>query len=162
MALFPKRSREYVLRPLAIDDSLFLADLHAEDFARPWSDAEFEQLLTQDSVFGFAGLSADRRQNGLAGFVLARQAADEGEVLTIMVARTHRGFGLGRQLMDAVLRQLHADRAAALFLEVEEGNVPAIALYRRLGFHQVGGRPDYYRDATGLRSGALIMRRDLR
>lgn len=161
MALFERR-RDHAIRPLEVADSLVLADLHAEDFARPWSGAEFESLLSQPTVFGFAALPPGRRPGIPAGFVLARQAADEGEILTIVVARRARRCGLGRQLMDAVLRRLHADRAAALFLEVDEANRAALALYRRLGFRQVGGRQDYYRDAAGLRSGALVMRRDLR
>lgn len=159
---FFSRSKEFTLRPLEVADSLSLSDLHAEGFARPWSDAEFESLLSQDTVFGFAVLPLGRRPAAPAGFVLARQAADEGEILTIIVSRAERGQGLGRQLMDAVLRRLHADRASALFLEVDEANAVAIALYRRLGFQQVGGRADYYRDASGARTGALVMRRDLR
>jgi ribosomal-protein-alanine N-acetyltransferase len=63
--------------------------------------------------------------------------------------------------MDAVLRELHSQRAEALFLEVDEANAPAIALYRRLGFFEVGKRPRYYETGEG-RSGALVMRRDLR
>ncbi|WP_404933964.1 ribosomal protein S18-alanine N-acetyltransferase [Nitratireductor sp. ac15] len=161
MALFP-RKREFVVRPLEVADSLVLSDMHAEDFARPWSDAEFEALLTQEGVFGFAVSEIGRKPPQLAGFVLARQAADEGEILTILVARNQRRHGLGRQLMDAVLFRMHGDRVAALFLEVDETNTAAIALYRRLGFRQVGGRPDYYRDANGRRTSALVMRRDLR
>ncbi|WPZ15065.1 ribosomal protein S18-alanine N-acetyltransferase [Nitratireductor rhodophyticola] len=161
MALFP-RKREFVVRPLEVADSLVLADMHAEDFARPWSDAEFESLLTQEGVFGFAVSEVGRKPPQLAGFVLARQAADEGEILTILVTRNQRRHGLGRRLMDAVLFRMHSDRAAALFLEVDETNAAAIALYRRLGFRQVGGRPDYYRDANGRRTSAIVMRRDLR
>ena len=135
--------------------------MHAEGYARPWSDAEFESLLTQEGVFGFAVVEVGRKPGQMAGFVLARQAADEGEILTILVTRSHRRQGLGRQLMDAVLFRLHGDRVSALFLEVDETNTAAIALYRRLGFLQVGGRPDYYRDASGKRTSALVMRRDL-
>ncbi|MDV6227233.1 ribosomal protein S18-alanine N-acetyltransferase [Nitratireductor aquimarinus] len=160
MALFARR-REFVVRPLEVADSLVLADMHAEGYARPWSDAEFESLLTQEGVFGFAVVEVGRKPGQMAGFVLARQAADEGEILTILVTRSHRRQGLGRQLMDAVLFRLHGDRVSALFLEVDETNTAAIALYRRLGFMQVGGRPDYYRDASGNRTSALVMRRDL-
>ena len=64
--------------------------------------------------------------------------------------------------MDAALRHLHGERAEALFLEVDETNVPAIALYRRLGFRQVGHRANYYRSPERGPTGALVMRRDLR
>ena len=83
-------------------------------------------------------------------------------ILTVAVARPLRGSGLGWKLMDAVLRELHSARAEALFLEVDETNAPAIGLYRRLGFREVGKRPAYYDHDEGRRSGALVMRRDLR
>jgi [ribosomal protein S18]-alanine N-acetyltransferase len=63
--------------------------------------------------------------------------------------------------MDAVLRRLHAQRAEALFLEVDETNLPAIALYAGLGFHEVGKRPAYYQTAGQRKASALVMRRDL-
>ncbi len=157
------RQKSYVVQPLTERDAAAMARLHDEDFVRPWSDVEFESLLGQDTVFGYAALEEGRAGAGPLGFVLARIAADEGEILTITVARAHRRRGLGRLLMDAALRHLHGERAAALFLEVDETNAPAIALYRRFGFRQVGNRPDYYATAEGLgRRGALVMRRDLR
>ena len=60
-----------------------LSVLHREDFVRPWSDGEFEQLLAQDTVFGFAGLEIGRGSAGPVGFVLARLAAGEAEILTL-------------------------------------------------------------------------------
>ncbi|RUX85685.1 N-acetyltransferase, partial [Mesorhizobium sp. M7D.F.Ca.US.004.01.2.1] len=116
----------------------------------------------QDTVFGYAARETGQGAKPPVGFVLARLAAGEGEILTVAVARSHRRQGLGWQLMDAVLRELHAQRAEALFLEVDETNVAAIALYRRLGFREVGKRPNYYRSAEHGPTGALVMRRDLR
>src|SRR5688500_11232848 len=162
---FPFRQKEpvdYTVVPLEEADSAALARLHQEDFIRPWSDGEFASLLSQDTVFGFSVRETGNGKAGPLGFILARHAADEGEVLTVAVARAHRRRGLGWKLMDAVLRELHGRRAAALFLEVDETNVAAIALYKRLGFRQVGLRPRYYQSADKARSGALVMRRDLR
>ncbi len=48
--------REFSIEPLTRKASQALAALHREDFVRPWTDGEFEQLLSQETVFGFAGL----------------------------------------------------------------------------------------------------------
>lgn len=152
--------REYSVEPLDEADSHLLAGLHHEDFVRPWSEEEFSALLGQEAVFGFK--AAGRRPGRIAGFVLARHAAGEAEILTIAVARSLRRGGIGRSLMDAVLRHLHHERTESVFLEVDENNAAAIALYRRLGFREVGRRTAYYRSRDGSRSDALVMRRDLR
>ncbi|OBQ83286.1 ribosomal protein S18-alanine N-acetyltransferase [Mesorhizobium sp. WSM3873] len=159
---FQPRRRDYALEPLTVADSAAVAVLHREDFVRPWTDGEFAALLEQDTVFGYAARETGQGAKPPVGFVLARLAAGEGEILTVAVARAHRRQGLGWQLIDAVLRELHAQRAEALFLEVDETNAPAIALYRRLGFRQVGQRPNYYRSTEHGPTGALVMRRDLR
>lgn len=160
---FPFIARDYALEPLEPDHADMLSILHQEDFVRPWSAEEFRSLLGDRTVFGFAAREVGYPNGDISGFVLARQAADEGEILTVAVAASQRRGGIGWKLMDAVLRKLHTDRAEALFLEVDETNVAALALYRKLGFHQVGKRPNYYesRGPHG-RTNALVMRRDLR
>ena len=155
------RARDFTIVRLTPRDAGALERLHRDDFSRPWSAAEFEALLLQPPVFGFAAVETGKPRNTAVGFVLARLAAGEAEILTIAVARACRRLGLGRRLMDAVLRELHSQRAEALFLEVDETNMPAIALYRRLGFDQVGRRDGYYSTPGGASTGALVMRRDL-
>lgn len=156
------RERDFSLEPLTVKDSDAISALHREDFVRPWTGGEFADLLAQDTVFGYVAREVGRGKAPPVGFVLARLVAGEGEILTVAVARSHRRQGLGWKLMDAVLRELHAQRAEALFLEVDETNAPAIALYRRLGFREVGKRPGYYRAPGSGANGALVMRRDLR
>lgn len=154
--------KEFVVEPLTDLDGGALSLLHREDFSRPWSAEEFSSLLEQDTVFGFGVREIGQGAKAPVGFVLARLAAGEGEILTIAVARSHRRLGLGWRLMDAVLRELHGERAEALFLEVDETNAPAIALYRRFGFQEVGRRANYYHSSEHGPSGALVMRRELR
>lgn len=157
---FP-RAQEHAVTRLTRSDAAAVAALHREDFARPWTASEFDDLLKQNTVFGFAARRVGDPKAPLAGFVLARVAAGEAEILTVAVARAARRLGLGRALMEAVLRRLHALRAQALFLEVDEANAAAIALYRRLGFAVVGRRPGYYGGARADKSDALVMRLDL-
>ena len=45
-----------------------------------------------------------------------------------------------------------------LLLEVRVSNMPAIALYNKLGFEQVGCRPKYY---SNPREDALVLRKEL-
>ncbi|MEZ5810447.1 MAG: GNAT family N-acetyltransferase [Rhizobiaceae bacterium] len=151
------RQGGYMIEPLGPDDAVTVARLHGDGFGRPWDESEFAALLEQKTVFGFAARQEGRGSARPDGFVLARLAAGEAEILTIAVARPKRGRGLGRALMEAVLRHLHAERAEALFLEVGENNQPAIALYRRLGFREVARRAAYY----GGEGTAIVMRRDL-
>lgn len=153
--------RSFTVRALELADCEILSTLHEEDFARAWTEDEFEVLVGQESVFGFAAVEDGLPGARPVGFVLARRAAGEAEILTITVSRVLRRRGIGRALMDAVLRTLHTERVESLFLEVDENNTAAIALYRRFGFNEVGQRPDYYRQSATKRGNALVMRRDL-
>lgn len=157
---FLARPAQFAIERLEQEDAPLLPEIHAQDFTRGWTDHEFETLIGQKAVFGFGAWRIGQRKQAPAGFVLARLAAGEAEILTIAVARHWRRQGLGRELMEAVLRHLHAERAEALFLEVEENNQPAIALYRRLGFCEIAQRPAYYGEPGKTKTAALIMRRD--
>lgn len=154
------RKREFAIQRLKTTDAVEISGLHTDGFHRAWNDGEFRSLLAQGPVFGFIARPVGKAGTA-AGFVLARLAAGEAEILTVAVAKPERRTGLGRKLMDAVLRELHAQRAQTLFLEVDEKNAAAIGLYKKLGFAEVGKRPSYYQTAEG-RSSALVMRLDLK
>jgi ribosomal-protein-alanine N-acetyltransferase len=155
-----RRSQPFVIQPLSRDDAPDLARIHAQTFRQPWSDDEFHALIVNDKVFGFIAREEGNPKAPPGGFVLARLVLDEAELLTLAVAPQSQRRGIGHALMDSTLRHLHNARASMLFLEVDERNASALALYRRLGFKKVGKRPDYYRTAAGP-SAALTMRRDL-
>jgi ribosomal-protein-alanine N-acetyltransferase len=146
---------EPILSTASARDAHRLAELHAASFHRGWSDGEFEALLIDRNIV------ADRATVGgtLVGFILSRMAADEAEILSVAVAAARRGKGLARRLLDLNLRRLAGLGARAVFLEVDEGNVPARKLYRRAGFREVGRREGYYPEGKG--AAALILRRDL-
>src|SRR5665213_2187601 len=59
------------------------------------------------------------------------------ELLAIAVDPSHRGRGIGEELVAAFLRQAAASHAHAAYVVVAADNVRAVGLYRRAGF--VGG-----------------------
>jgi [ribosomal protein S18]-alanine N-acetyltransferase len=148
-----------VLRPLRSERAEQCALLHAACFAHSWSAQEFETLLSNSAVCGEAAV--DPKSDALRGFVLTRLAADEAEILTIAVDNALRRRGVGRSLLAGHMSRLPGLGARALFLEVERENAPAIALYAKFGFREVGRRPGYYRVGDGSKATALVLRRDL-
>jgi ribosomal-protein-alanine N-acetyltransferase len=139
-----------------IRDAPAMAHLHGVSFQRGWSVQEFEQLLLDPTVTAHRAAT----RNTLCGFILSRSAAAECEILSIAVAKPYRGLGLGARLLDLHLRRLAGIGLRAVFLEVDEANLPALKLYRRAGFREVGRREGYYRHDNG-ESHALVLRRDL-
>jgi ribosomal-protein-alanine N-acetyltransferase len=141
------------IRPIAAADAPALAALHGDGAEGAWSAETFAGLLLLPGTFGFIAAARGVPQ----GFVLARAAADEAEILTIAVARGSRRRGLGGRLMQMAAGEAAGRGAARLFLEVAEDNEAALALYRALGFAEAGRRPSYYGKAGQPRRDALLM-----
>jgi ribosomal-protein-alanine N-acetyltransferase len=151
-----------VIEPGRLSDVDDLSDIHAASFHRGWSAAEIEALIAQEQVITIvARRGSPFGSRRTVGLIMVRTTKDEAEVLTLGVHPRHRSKGLGRRLIDEALRRLYHDRVKSVFLEVDEGNVAALALYRRLGFKEVGRRRNYYATAGGPASTALVMRLDL-
>lgn len=134
-----------------------LARLHATAFARPWEAHEFERMLCERSTQAHALW----RAGTLQGFVLSRRAADEAEILTVVLSPALRGGGHSRRLLREHLSSLAHAGISRVHLEVDKGNVPALKLYARHGFRKVGERTGYYLKADGSRATALTMSADL-
>lgn len=96
------------------------------------------------------------------GYLALRVAADEAEVLDVGVVPEAQRQGLATALLKAAADLARREGAERLFLEVAADNAPALALYQRAGFEQVGTRPGYYRRLDGTRADALILALSLR
>jgi ribosomal-protein-alanine N-acetyltransferase len=131
-----------------------LAAVHASAFPAPWSESDLAALLAAAGVFALVS----EAQGVVAGFILCRLAADEGEILTLATLPAFRRQGVARGLLQAAVAQARAAGAASLFLEVAEDNAPAIGLYRRQGFVASGRRRGYYARPGGPPIDALVLR----
>jgi ribosomal-protein-alanine N-acetyltransferase len=116
-----------------------------------------QSLIASPGVFILKAQSQDE----ISGFVMVRMVMDEAEILTITVAPALRGRKIAARLMEAACAHVLAAGVTSLFLEVAEDNEPALALYKGLGFGEVGRRPAYYARPAGP-VGGLIMALSLR
>lgn len=144
------------LKAATPEDAPDMAGVHAQAFDTPWDENDFEDLLDGDGVFGFVVRGADP-----AGVLICRAAAGEAEILTVGVAPWARRQGVGLALMTAAVGVARQAGAAAMFLEVDVDNAPAVALYEGLGFVRAGLRKAYYDRGANGRADALVMRLDL-
>ncbi|ANC92550.1 GNAT family N-acetyltransferase [Azospirillum humicireducens] len=123
----------------------------------PWDEASVATLSTPPA--GFAIIALDALDQPV-GFVMARVAAEDAEILAIGVLPQARRGGVGRLLVEAAVAGSRDLGATALFLEVAEDNQAAWTLYKACGFFSVGRRPGYYKRPDG-RIAALVLRRDI-
>ena len=160
--MIPRRPRIHV-DDAGLDDADVFAEIHGAAFTRTWSGDDFAALLVDPVVFA---LALRRRSlfgaTRLVGFVLARVAANQAEILAIAVRPRSRGRGYGRMLMEEALRRLYRERVATCLLEVDRDNRAAVRLYRSLGFTVTGERQRYHPDPRSGDDTALVMRLQLR
>ncbi|MBA2525042.1 MAG: ribosomal protein S18-alanine N-acetyltransferase [Pyrinomonadaceae bacterium] len=80
----------------------------------------------------------------IAGYIVARLAANELHINNVAVRVEYRRRGIGSALLTHILGEGQRLDAVAAFLEVRAGNSFAQALYEKCGFRGVGRRPNYY------------------
>ncbi|MEE1877230.1 GNAT family N-acetyltransferase [Erythrobacteraceae bacterium 1XM1-14] len=126
-----------------------------------WNRRQIEDSLAMPNVFVLlvdsSGdlVNADAGASGLAaGFVLARHAPGEEELLLIAVRPEFRRRGIGEALIRQLAQDARARGAERIFLEMRENN-PASSLYHKVGFEPIGRRKAYYLFADGTRMDAI-------
>lgn len=146
------------VRRIDIADAAVVAGLSDAAAAEPWSAAAVARILALPGSWGQLAVTRD----GLpAGFLIGRTAADESEIINLVVATGVRRRGVGRALVAAALESARRAGSSAIFLEVAEDNVGGRALYESMSFRPVGRRPHYYGRNGGNFIDAIIMKREI-
>lgn len=131
-----------VIRQAMPSEAPILAAIHAQCFAKAWDAQAMSQFLGAPGCLTL--IASQRADAPTQGFLIARAAADEAELLTLGVLPSHRRNGLAKALLESAINMLRTAGTKSLFLEVDEGNEAALALYRALGARRVGKRTAYY------------------
>lgn len=143
------------LRPMTASDLPAVTGLERELFPE---DAWSREMFAGELGTGAAGRYYLVAETGgrIAGYAGLLAAGGQADVLTMAVATSHWGRGIGSALLTALLAEASRRGCAEVFLEVRADNPRAQRLYRRHGFTEAGLRRGYYQP-SGM--DAIVMRR---
>lgn len=143
-----------IIREMKLSDVAAIAELEKLCFSDPWSENSIaSELHNPLSYWLIAEVDGE-----VAGYVGSQSVLDAADMMNLAVSPDYRQQGIGQTLVNALVHHLQENNVIALLLEVRVSNMPAISLYEKMGFVQVGRRPKYYHNP---REDALILRKEL-
>lgn len=142
------------IRFMQAEDISAIAELEKVCFSDPWSENSIASELDNELSCWLVAIEEGK----LAGYVGSQTVLDGSDMMNIAVAPEYRRKGIAEALVVALVAELKKRKSICLLLEVRASNIPAITLYEKLSFVQVGLRKNYYRNP---KEDALILRKEL-
>ncbi len=130
-----------------------IAELERICFSDPWSERSIASELDNKLAYWLVAMEEDR----VAGYIGSQTVVGETDMMNVAVHPDFRRKGIAETLVNALVDDLKKMESHCLTLEVRASNAPAIALYEKLGFSEIGRRKNYYRNP---REDALILRKE--
>lgn len=141
---------EIEVRELHVSDTKALAEMEAQAFSMPWSQKDFENLLSHPYCFYLVALA----EGEIAGCCGYTRSCDEATIDNVVVSEKFRNRGIAQAMLKELISRGEADSVRAFTLEVRVSNEPAIHIYEKIGFESAGIRPGFYEKP---REDAIIM-----
>ena len=130
-----------------------VAELEKICFSDPWSEKSVASELTNPLSLWLVAVEDDR----VAGYVGSQSVMEESDMMNVAVHPDFRRKGVAEMLVRELVAALAKKDNQCRTLEVRASNAPAISLYEKLGFAQIGLRKNYYRNP---KEDALILRKE--
>ena len=130
-----------------------VAELEKICFSDPWSEKSVAYELTNPLSLWLVAVEGER----VAGYVGSQSVMGESDMMNVAVHPDFRRQGVAKLLVKELVAALAEKGNYCLTLEVRASNAPAISLYEKLDFQQVGLRKNYYRNP---KEDALILRKE--
>lgn len=130
-----------------------VAALEKECFSDPWSQRSVASELENPLALWLVWEEDGR----VLGYVGSQTVLDETDMMNVAVSAQARRRGIAQALVEDLCDRLRQRGGRFLTLEVRASNAPAICLYEKLGFRQVGRRPNYY---SHPKEDGLILRKE--
>jgi [ribosomal protein S18]-alanine N-acetyltransferase len=133
----------FFIRRMKDEDLPAILSIEALCFSNPWSDSTFRGEIQNTSV-SFPLVVVRRPGDEVVAYIIFWQIRDDVQVNNVAVHPDCRGLGLGEAMMRYAIARVRDAGATFVTLEVRQSNMPAMTLYRKLGFEIMGTRKNYY------------------
>jgi ribosomal-protein-alanine N-acetyltransferase len=152
------------ISPMTEHDLLEVVDIEEQSGLSRWGWAAYYSEVQGGNrdlmlVARAPGSKLRRVSHTLAGYIVARIAADELHINNVAVREIYRRQGIGLNLLDRILKEGRRRGVKAAFLELRAGNRAALSLYEKCGFRLSSRRKKYYSEPP---EDALVMTIQLR
>ena len=117
-----------------------IAELEKECFSSPWSEDGLKSELDNKFSRFFVAFSDGK----IAGYIGAHNVLGEVYITNVAVFPEFRRNGMGKALVEFLVKKMKSENAEFVTLEVRKSNINAISLYEKCGFEKVGDRKDFY------------------
>ncbi len=144
----------FEIRSMNLEDIEDILEIENDLFTSPWSIEMFVHEILNHKAFVLCDVSEKR----IVGYTCGWKVLDEYQITNVGIAISYQRRGLAEFLLLEVIKIMLKDYCFNYFLEVRESNKPAIQLYRKLGFIEIGKRKNYYNNPV---ENALIMHLNL-
>ena len=131
-----------------------ILEIEKSSFPVPWSTKAFEAEINK-SISNFWAIISDQK---LLAYICFWMFDREIHILNLAVHPKKRNLGLGKILLENVVKTGTAGGVENIWLEVRASNIPALSIYKKFDFVETGRRKGYYSDS---REDAIIMTLDL-
>ncbi|MGC8925515.1 MAG: ribosomal protein S18-alanine N-acetyltransferase [Calditerrivibrio sp.] len=142
-----------MIRKAVEEDLMEILEIEKEVYDNPWRHENFLHELNND-VTKFFIYEEDIIKGYLIYWEIYNDSKmlNELEVVNIAVKKDCQSKGIGRRLLNYMIE--NSLKPFVCFLDVRIDNLPAIHLYKSLGFEVIGKRKNFY----GLNKDAYTMR----
>ena len=138
-----------IIRRMTPEDVPMVARIEEECFSMPWSEKSFQDSIgREDTIFLVCAESQQVQSHRIVGYIGMYLSFGEGEITNVAVSSVYRKKGYGQALIQAAMAEAKKQNAESILLEVRKSNEPAISLYKRNGFEEIGIRKNFYERPT--------------
>ena len=135
------------IQEMSLNDLEKIKDILISDFDDFWNyNILKDELESPNSKYIIVKTNDDE----IIGFAGIKILVDNADIMNIVVKKSWRNQGVGNLLLNNLVSLCKNLNLSSLSLEVSENNIPAIHLYEKFGFKQIGLRKDYYNGKDGI------------